>query len=123
MDTFAAYIESIPVGHDESWQDITVAVIDDGIDGLRDDLVDNIASGISFCRLPDTDNMMLPYYISSGGHGTLMSSLICRVCPQVRLFVARVEEYTSSDGSRHITAQSAAKVLHLKALHETHLQI
>jgi hypothetical protein len=91
-------------------EDIRVAVIDDGIDGFQDDLIDNIASGVSFCHSSDSGNLMRAYYVPSGGHGTMMARLICRLCPKAKLYVARLEEHRSSNGKRQITARSAAEV-------------
>jgi len=87
-----------------------VALIDDGID--MDDTIlrpHNIVSGRSFCS-HDTEQPR-PYYLSSGGHGTAMASLICRVCPKVKLYVLKLDEYGSEPGKRQITAKSAAKAV------------
>jgi hypothetical protein len=107
MDSVADYVATIGQNVKE---DIKVAVIDDGIDGFQENITDNIVSGISFCRYSDSGNLMNAYYVPSGGHGTMMASLICRLCPQVKLFVARLEEYKAPFNKRHITARSAAEV-------------
>lgn len=51
-----------------------------------------------------------PYWTSSGGHGTAMAGLIRTMCPMAKLFVLRLNEYTSDNGKRQITADSAARV-------------
>ena len=107
MDTFADYVAGIEDGVEN---DIKVAVIDDGFDGFQEDYTDNVVAGVSFCRYSDTDSLMNAYYVPSGSHGTMMASLICRVCPHVKLYVARLDEYKTSIGKRHITARSAADV-------------
>jgi hypothetical protein len=42
-----------------------------------------------------------------------MAGLICRVCPGVRLYVLKLDEYVIEAGKRQITAESAAKVCSL----------
>ena len=39
-----------------------------------------------------------------------MAGLICRVCPGVRLYIYKLNEYFVEPGRRQITAESAAKV-------------
>lgn len=90
-------------------EDIRVAVIDDGINGFEDDLSESIAHGVSYSGTSDADKLIRSYYLSSGGHGTMMARLIRRICPGVKLYVARLEEYRSSN-KRFITARSATKV-------------
>jgi subtilisin family serine protease len=97
-------------------EDVRVAVIDDGIDGFENDLSGSIAHGVSFCRSSDSENLIRTYYVSSGGHGTMMARLIRRMCPRVKLYVARLEEYrSSSGGKRFITARSAKDVSHFQS--------
>lgn len=91
-------------------EDIKVAVIDDGIDGFQADLIENIASGISYCKSSDAGNLLRAYYVPSGSHGTMMARLICRVCPKVKLYIARLDEHKAPNEKRLITAQSAEKV-------------
>ena len=107
MDSFAEYLFNIPQEVDEPTR---VAVIDDGFDGFQEDYTENVVSGVSFCRYSDTHSLMNAYYVPSGRHGTLMASLICRVYPLAKLYIARLDEFTTSGGKRCITAQSAAEV-------------
>ena len=92
---------------------ITVALIDDGIDIKDISLQSKIVGGRSFCHRSMEQNLNQPYYVSSGGHGTAMAGLICRVCPGVRLYVLKLDEYVIEAGKRQITAESAAKVCRL----------
>lgn len=92
---------------------ITVALIDDGIDIKDISLQSRIVGGRSFCHRSMEQNLNQPYYVSSGGHGTAMAGLICRVCPGVRLYVLKLDEYVIEAGKRQITAESAAKVCSL----------
>ena len=113
MDDFASLLGKVEsLDKLELEEPITVALIDDGID--MDDTIlqpDTIVGGRSFCSRDTEQNLIQPYYVSSAGHGTAMASLICRVCPKVRLYVLKLDEYGSEPGRRQITAKSAAKVL------------
>ena len=97
MDGFATFILNYPK---EPQERIKVALIDDGVDTAFRDLSRNIASGVSYYRR--TNGLYSSYYQSSGGHGTVMASLIRRICPHVRIYVAKLDE--------KLTATSAAKV-------------
>ncbi|KAI0906245.1 hypothetical protein F4823DRAFT_90753 [Ustulina deusta] len=90
---------------------VTVAVIDDGID-VHDPMVQSrIIDGRSFCSRDEEQNLNQPYYVSGGGHGTAMAKLICKVCPNVQLYILRLDEYVMEAGKRQITAKSAAKAV------------
>ena len=107
MDSVAEYLVNIP---QEVETPTRVAVIDDGFDGFQEDYTENVVSGVSFCRYSDTHSLMNAYYVPSGRHGTVMASLICRVYPLAKLYIARLDEFRTSGGKRCITAQSAAEV-------------
>jgi hypothetical protein len=109
MDNFASLLDRLePPDLEEA---ITVALIDDGIDIDDPILRPSIVAGRSFCSRDVEQNLNEPYYVSSGGHGTAMASLICRVCPNVKLYVLKLDEYRSELGKRQITAESAAKAV------------
>ena len=55
--------------------------------------------------------------MTSGGHGTVMASLICRVFPKAQLYVVKLDEHISENMKRQITAKSAAKVVSLYNIH------
>ncbi|KAI9770212.1 MAG: hypothetical protein M1839_003240 [Geoglossum umbratile] len=130
MDTFAYFINDIdfekekkqrqdkqaterprtPVGKRiKLLEDIKVAIIDDGVDGFDPTVSKSIANGVSFCR--DRSDLVKSYYVSSGGHGTNMARLILRMCPTAKLYVARLQEYTTATGKRFITAESATEAI------------
>ncbi|KAJ3557440.1 hypothetical protein NPX13_g9928 [Xylaria arbuscula] len=90
---------------------ITVALIDDGVDVNDQNVQSRIIGGRSFCHRDEEQNLNQPYYISGGGHGTAMAGLICKVCPTVKLFILRLDEYSIEPGKRNITAKSAAKAV------------
>jgi hypothetical protein len=109
MDSFADYIAGIT---EKPQEQIRVAVIDDGVDGFQEQIAENIIAGASFCRYSDGGDLMNAYYVPSGGHGTMMASLVCRVCPHAKLLIARLDEYKGQNNKRFITARSAAMVRH-----------
>lgn len=87
---------------------VRVAVIDDGIDGSLEYFYnrDNIADGETFLQGQGSGNRRPgSFYATSGGHGTLMAKLICRLCPQASLYVAKI-----GDTKRGFTADCAAEV-------------
>ncbi|KAI9779172.1 MAG: hypothetical protein M1839_007707 [Geoglossum umbratile] len=112
MDQFvqqvAVNFESSREGPKEA---IRVAVIDDGIDGADQVLHRNIACGVSFCGRSGSEDLSNTFYVASGGHGTLMATLIRRVCPAVQLYVAKLDEHVGQSGRKQITADSAAKAI------------
>ncbi len=107
MDEFADFIQNVdpplPVP-----EEVTLALIDDGVDVNEQSLHAKIIGGRSFCQRDK--NLVRPYYVTTGGHGTVMASLICRVCPNAKLYVMKLDEHVSEGGKRQITAKSAAKV-------------
>ncbi|KAL2862237.1 peptidase S8/S53 domain-containing protein [Aspergillus lucknowensis] len=108
MDSFADYLVCI---NERVKDEIKVAVIDDGINGFDKRIADRIDPGVSFCRYSDA-NLMNAYFVPSGGHGTTMSSLICRVFPKAKLLIARLDEYRQPEtGKRVITARSATEAI------------
>lgn len=91
---------------------IKIAVIDDGVDGSLLSLDDKIVTGKSFCPYANSTDLMSPYYVSSGNHGTCMATLICKLCPEVSLYVARLDERQAAGSSqRQITTKSAAEAI------------
>ncbi|KAK4452495.1 hypothetical protein QBC34DRAFT_26249 [Podospora aff. communis PSN243] len=91
---------------------VKIAVIDNGVDASLDALDGKIAVGTSFCLIPDTAYHN-PYYMTSEtiSHGSMVAGLICSMCPTAKLYVARIEELSSSGGQRRLTADSAAKAI------------
>ncbi len=109
MDEFADFIQNVdpPLPLHEP---VTIALIDDGVDINEQSLHAKIIGGRSFCPRDSSQNLNTPYYITTGGHGTVMASLICRVCPKAQLYVLKLDEHVSEHSTRTITAKSAAKV-------------
>ncbi|KAB2568871.1 hypothetical protein DBV05_g12452 [Lasiodiplodia theobromae] len=110
MDRFADFIQNVDVKDIPRLVDepIRVALIDDGIDPTEKTLLGKVGGGRSFCK---SDDMRTPFYVTSGWHGTIMASMICRVCPKAQLWVYKLEEGASEDSKRTITAESAAQAV------------
>ncbi|KAF3912211.1 hypothetical protein ABW21_db0209351 [Orbilia brochopaga] len=87
---------------------VKIAVLDNGIDAALPIFHGKIAAGTSFAPYPYSRDLINAYFAPSDDHGTIMASLICTVCPRVQLYVARLDEGSSVDGRRQITAKSAA---------------
>ncbi|KAI1820131.1 hypothetical protein F4861DRAFT_88862 [Xylaria intraflava] len=71
--------------------EVEIAVIDDGIDATTAGLQPRIARGATSCPYPHSSELVNSYFVPSGKHGTLMAQLVCRLCPDVKLYIARLE--------------------------------
>jgi hypothetical protein len=109
MDDFAEFLQKVKVPR-QLHEDVKVALIDDGVDISEPSLYGRILGGRDFCQRDGNQELSEPYYVSSGGHGTEMASLICRVCPKVQLYIVKLASYEGENLARQITANSAAKV-------------
>ncbi|CAK7213326.1 hypothetical protein SCUCBS95973_001766 [Sporothrix curviconia] len=97
MDQFAAFMDQ--VGKGDSKVPIKVALIDDGVKSSYRGLDDNILCGQSWPspRAPQQKSKVprvitSPKYNSSHtGHGTVMAWYIRRMCPRVKLCVAKLD--------------------------------
>lgn len=109
MSSFASLLRKAEAYDDI--QAVKIAIIDDGVDGSLSSLENTIAIGKSFCPYANSTELMSPYYVPSGNHGTCMATLISKICPKVKLYVARLDERQPPGSShRQITARSAADV-------------
>ncbi|KAK3324380.1 peptidase S8/S53 domain-containing protein [Cercophora scortea] len=72
---------------------ITVALIDDGVDGMDCDYP--LLGGRTFSPRSEAEHLNHPYYASATGHGTAMAKLINFMCPRAQLYVLRLEEHPS----------------------------
>lgn len=91
--------------------EVRVAIIDDGISSIQD-FQGRIAAGKSFLKTSkgQQSDRTVEYFVRSGGHGTEMAKLICRVCPHVKLYIARLDEGQGQNHERQIRTPSAVKV-------------
>lgn len=93
---------------------IVVALIDDGVDlqslypkskGIGQ------VTGHSFFPRPSDPHRPIPFYESTGGHGTVMGAQIQRICPWAHLHVLKLEDHADPiTRERRITLRSAAQV-------------
>jgi hypothetical protein len=98
---------------------VKIAIIDDGVDTSALTYLakqNRIAGAQSFYPYMGSDkkSYMHPWYVPSGNHGTMMSDLICRICPPqiCQLYIARLDERYSRSGwkGRQIALESATAV-------------
>lgn len=86
---------------------VTVGLIDDGVD-LRDLRSSNFLRPGWYADTTSPEHgKMNTWYVSDKGHGTQMAKLICRVCPNVIIYVGKLDTKTQVYSS---VAQSAVKV-------------
>jgi hypothetical protein len=104
MDSFASFVRTLG---DTANGEVRVAVIDDGLDVTLGYFQDNIAEGKSYCEL---GGRIRDYFVCPSGHGTLMASLICRICPTAKLYIVKLQEYPRANGAKHFTVESATRV-------------
>jgi hypothetical protein len=81
---------------------IKVALIDDGVNLREDAIYDQFREGWPQDYTNDSSGV---FYHSEEGHGTEMAKCIKFVCPQVELYIAKIDMI-----HRTQTASSAAKV-------------
>ncbi|KAL9115293.1 MAG: hypothetical protein Q9187_007331, partial [Circinaria calcarea] len=72
---------------DKKPQEVIVALIDDGVDHTHPPLMGSILTGRTLSYEGDR---IRPWYVSERGHGTVMASMICRVCPMVKVYPIRL---------------------------------
>ena len=98
--------------HDDLMR-IKIAIIDDGVDANFDFLDGRIAIGKSFCSYANSSELIGSYYVPTGNHGTCMASIISSICPEVSLYVARLDERVSqrSRSNAQFTTKSAAEAI------------
>jgi hypothetical protein len=108
--TVKDYLESrnnrgIPEGLES---DVVLALIDDGVDMFDTPQTNQILEGKSF---DFHDGKVRPSFSSAKGHGTVMASMILRVCPMIKVYPIRLKTYESAEGKNmQIDAGYAAKV-------------
>ncbi len=117
MDRFANSIENIRLDlgdkriPPELCEDVKVALIDDGVELTHHNLTGRIYGGWSCdAGYSEFQGIRRPYGNSTTQHGTLMASMICRVCPNAKIFVFRLDVHPGQGTRSHFTAKSAAEV-------------
>lgn len=95
-------------------KDVTVALIDDGVNLMHQALTKKIENGRSFAVSYDPaglEGYREPYHASTTGHGTCMAYMISRVCPLVKMFICKLDVIRRAEGGKaSFTAKSAAEV-------------
>ncbi|KAK1244934.1 hypothetical protein MKX08_004563 [Trichoderma sp. CBMAI-0020] len=86
--------------------DVVVALIDDGVDRLDNTLSGQILEGKSFDY---HDGQVRPPFSSARGHGTVMASMILRVCPMAKIYPIRLRTYDTGGGKSQIDRKYAAQ--------------
>ena len=88
--------------------DVVLALIDDGVDMFDTLQAKQILEGKSF----DYHNgMVRPPFSSARGHGTIMASMILRVCPMAKVYPIRLKTDDNPEGNAmRIDAGYAAQV-------------
>ncbi|KAK7709645.1 hypothetical protein SLS63_013160 [Diaporthe eres] len=111
MENFSRALRTIKPRPEVQFKPVKIAIIDDGIDATQPELHQRIVMGRSFSPYLNSTEFMNAYFVPSGNHGTLMATLICKICPKPQLYVARLEERLSKGGGRLITAKSAVEAI------------
>ncbi|KAL6878819.1 hypothetical protein J3F83DRAFT_724010 [Trichoderma novae-zelandiae] len=120
FDAERSYFDREKVKIDGSIEEpIKVALIDDGVDVK--DLEFNFIGGRTFCTRDEEHNLNDPYYVSSTGHGTIMARQIQSLCPRAQFYILRLEDHASEEGSRQITAKSAALAIRAAVRKKVHI--
>ena len=132
MDKFADFVEEARASNESAendnnqeqaaeWSDferntnvaqpfkVKVAIIDDGVKSSVNGLDDLIERGESWVEQATPKHRYSPYTTSSRGHGTVMAYYIRRVCPNVSLYVAKLNPQIIQ-GRVTFTIESATKV-------------
>ena len=94
-------------------KNVRVALIDDGVDLMHKANESKIEDGKSFeINYEDPDDLDGTFHYSTTGHGTCMAYMIGRICPNVKIFVCKLDviRASSSGGKANFTADSAANV-------------
>lgn len=110
-------------------EDVKVALIDDGVKSSFENLDDNIVSGSkSFVRPASakepastesqvkrggnfrSDRRQFSYNNSTKGHGTIMAYYIRRICPRVKLYVAKLDPQQDATGRVSFSIDSVVEV-------------
>ncbi|KAI0119517.1 hypothetical protein F4814DRAFT_458739 [Daldinia grandis] len=88
--------------------DVIIALIDDGVDMFDATLDNHVLEGKSF----DFHNEKVrPPFSSARGHGTVMASMILRVCPMAKVYPIRLKTYQNENGKNTIDKDYAARAV------------
>ncbi|KAF5488712.1 hypothetical protein CGCF413_v013009 [Colletotrichum fructicola] len=102
MDEFALLMDRIEKASTPKVRPIKVALIDDGVKTSYDGLDEIVHCGRGDKRKA-ANNYPLNYNHSQTGHGTVMAYFIRRVCPWVKLCIAKLECQARSGRNQPVT--------------------
>ncbi|CAN8104024.1 unnamed protein product [Discula destructiva] len=111
---YAAHPATGPTRSHDLGKPVVVALIDDGVDIVDPSFLDrsyggqSLSSDIVSENEPRTHQRVHPYHYSERGNGTVMASLIYRVCPMAKLYIIRLPTVRDANGKRVFAARSAA---------------
>ncbi|KAM0480764.1 hypothetical protein ACHAP7_005001 [Fusarium lateritium] len=88
--------------------DVTIALIDDGVYKFGIGRPHQVLQGKSFDFHGDRLN---PPYLSAKGHGTVMASMILRVCPMAKIYPIRLKTNSDASGNSTIDPGYAARAI------------
>ncbi|KAI1099978.1 hypothetical protein F4804DRAFT_336702 [Jackrogersella minutella] len=88
--------------------DVVLALIDDGVDMFDKTLTNQVLEGKSF---DFHDSKVRPPFSSARGHGTVMASMILRVCPMAKVYPIRLKTYDKENGKTEIDRNYAAQAI------------
>ena len=92
-------------------KDVSVVLIDDGVNIMHRAIGNKIEDGISFESGLEHPDQSGRFGWSTDGHGTFMAYMIGRVCPRVKIFVCKLDVSPGGIGEKpNFTAKSAADV-------------
>lgn len=112
MGAWASYTLAFsPAPLPRTRQKPVVAILDDGVDVMQDDIKDRLIGGQSFKGTPGGQRYS-GYQAGPGSHGTIMASLVLRMCPQATILPIRLDTRRSAKrgGAPCFTIRSAAQV-------------
>jgi hypothetical protein len=76
---------------------VRVALIDDGCESIGERF---LGESFNEYRTQGREWRVSPYWQSASGHGTLMASLIRRICPSADIYVIRLKTFDTADSSK-----------------------
>ena len=120
MDNFSRRIKRLALpdlrGYPDEYgslrKDVTIALIDDGVDFMNQVIASKLDSGKYFPSgyLPEDLRDLPVFHDSATQHGTNMAYQIQRICPFVKIFVCRIDTLQRPGEKPKIVAKSAVDV-------------
>ena len=114
MQEFSSFVANARLCLNQQDKEVRVAILDDGIDWffaneINANLIKCVGTSFYVDKRQDFYGRKA-WYSSSNDHGTLMAALIRKICPDVKLYVARLDQTVNEQGKSQPTPDSAADV-------------